>query len=363
VVDAIPPAAGQRLDGGAEQESPMRRIGQSEELGSVAVAEVLEEASPAGPPARRPVRPVLLPTLGGLFGLAWAAGLRGFMSEVAGPASRVDWAGTFGWILLPGVVTGVLLGWAESLRRTGGRRGWRWLALSPLVLAAVVLHRPWDVALLLREDPLGGGAVGVALYGLAAGYALSGRGRSWGRLACGALALTAIPLWAATVTGFGGPGLAVSTPRGLWVALYYWSFLAVLGIACAIPHRPVIARAAHSGRAGQGAEEDAEGAGTSTDGAYLVECMWPGVTEKACAEAAARAGAATQALAVGGCELRFVDGLLIPDDEVVLFRFAGGSHMSVEQVCVRAALPYERILEYTAWPPAERTDPAAAGRR
>lgn len=104
----------------------------------------------------------------------------------------------------------------------------------------VTLHRSWDLRLLFQEDPLGGGAVGVALYGLAAGYALSGRGRLWGRLVCGAVALTAIPLWALTVTGFGGPGLAVATPRGLWVALYYWSYLAVLGLACAIPHRAVI---------------------------------------------------------------------------------------------------------------------------
>ena len=206
----------------------------------------VEAVGRTGAPASRPVglpegppNPVPLLVAGGLFGLAWSAGLRGFMAEVAGPSSRVDWAGTFGWILLPGVVTGVLLGWAEFLRRTGGRRGWRWLALSPLALAAVVLHRPWDLPLLLREDPLGGGAVGVALYGLTAGYALSGRGRLWGRLVCGVLAVTAVPLWALTVTGFGGPGLAVTTPRGLWVALYYWSFLAVLGLACAIPHRPI----------------------------------------------------------------------------------------------------------------------------
>jgi hypothetical protein len=191
---------------------------------------------PAGP-APGPWR---LLAVGALFGLAWAAGLRGFMAEVARPSSRVDWAGTFGWILLPGVVTGVLLGWAEYLRRTGGRRGWRWLALSPLALGAVTLHRFWELHLLFVEDPLGGGAVGVAMYGMAAGYALSGRGPRWGRLVCGALALTAVPLWALTVTGFGGPGLAVTTPRGLWVALYYWSFLAVLGLGCAIPHRPVV---------------------------------------------------------------------------------------------------------------------------
>jgi hypothetical protein len=42
--------------------------------------------------------------VGGICGLAWAAGLRGFMAEIAGSASGVEWAGTFGWILLPGVL-------------------------------------------------------------------------------------------------------------------------------------------------------------------------------------------------------------------------------------------------------------------
>ena len=41
------------------------------------------------------------------------------------------------------------------------------------------------------------------------------------------------------MTGFSGPGLAVFTPSSLWVALYYRSFVAVLGVAITIPHRPV----------------------------------------------------------------------------------------------------------------------------
>lgn len=36
------------------------------------------------------------------------------------------------------------------------------------------------------------------------------------------------------MTGFGGAGLAVTTPLDLWVALSYWSFLAALGLASAI---------------------------------------------------------------------------------------------------------------------------------
>jgi hypothetical protein len=181
----------------------------------------------------------LAPTLavGGICGLAWAAGLRGFMAEIAGSASNVEWAGTFGWILLPGVLVGVLLGWAEQLRRTGGRRGWRWLALAPLLLASVLFSAPGDMGAML-QDGIGGGALAVPLFGMAAGYALSGRGPTWGRLVCGVIALAPIPIWVLVAPWVGGPALAVTTPRGAWVALYYYSFLAVLGLGCSIPHRP-----------------------------------------------------------------------------------------------------------------------------
>lgn len=174
--------------------------------------------------------------LGGLLGLAWAAGLRGFMAQITEDSS-VSWSGTFGYILLPGLLIGLLLGWAEHLRASGGRRGWRWLALSPLLFAAILFSEGPLEVLGIFENGLGGGALGVPLYAMAGGYAVSGRGPLWGRLACGALALTVIPIWALTVESFAGPELAVTTPRGLWVALYYYSFLALFMIAASIPHR------------------------------------------------------------------------------------------------------------------------------
>jgi MFS family permease len=178
--------------------------------------------------------------VGGLLGLAWAAGLRGFMAQIVPEDSSVSWSGTFGYILLPGLVIGLLLGWAEHLRRTGGRRRWRWLALSPLLFTAVLFSEGPLGVLGIFEDGLGGGAIGVPLYAMAGGYAIAGRGSRWGRLACGALALTAVPIWALTVVSFAGADLGVTTPRGLWVALYYYSFLALAMIAAAIPYRPTI---------------------------------------------------------------------------------------------------------------------------
>lgn len=70
-----------------------------------------------------------LALIGAICGLAWAAGLRSYMTEVAGPESTVTWVGTMALILAPGVMVGGLLGWAEHLRRSGGPRGWRRLAL------------------------------------------------------------------------------------------------------------------------------------------------------------------------------------------------------------------------------------------
>ena len=190
---------------------------------------IRQATKPAGSPV-----PLLL--IGGICGLAWAASLRGLMTQIAGSETTMSWSGTFGWVLLPGIGTGALLGWAEHLRRTGGRRGWRWLALSPLLFASVLLTGIVDSAGFF-EGGVGGGAIGVPVYCMVGGYALSGRGPSWARIVCGLVFLTAIPIWAFTAVGIGGPAMALTTPRGAWVALHYWSLLAVLALACAIPHR------------------------------------------------------------------------------------------------------------------------------
>jgi hypothetical protein len=176
--------------------------------------------------------------LGAVCGFAWAAGFRGMMSEIAGEDSDVDGVLTFVWLLLPGVVVGALLAWAEHIRRTGGRRGWRWLALSPLVFSGVLLSKPTDPGGLF-EDGVGGGAIAIPLFAMAGGFALSSRGSRSARLVAGLVALAPIPLWALTATSVGGAGLALDTARGAWVALYFWAFLALLALACAIPHRPV----------------------------------------------------------------------------------------------------------------------------
>jgi hypothetical protein len=177
--------------------------------------------------------------VGALFGLAWAAGLRGYMVALAGEESTFGWAGTFVALLLPGAVTGGLLGWAEHVRRTGGRRHWRWLALAPLALAIAPLLLPGAVVAFLTQG-LGGGAVAFALTGMAGGFALSRRGSRWARLACGLLVLVVVAGVALSAEGVGGEDLALTTPQGAWAGLLGGVSVLTLAVASSIPHRPVV---------------------------------------------------------------------------------------------------------------------------
>lgn len=64
--------------------------------------------------------------VGALVGLAWACTLRSFLDVVAGGASEVTWAGTFGGVLLPGaVVTGAAVPGARAARPRDRRRAVR----------------------------------------------------------------------------------------------------------------------------------------------------------------------------------------------------------------------------------------------
>jgi len=76
---------------------------------------------------------------------------------------------------LPGGVVGALIGWVEHLRRNGGHRSWRWLALSPLLFPIAALSLPGAITTLVTSGQ-GSGAIGIALFGMLGGVALSGRG-------------------------------------------------------------------------------------------------------------------------------------------------------------------------------------------
>ena len=188
-------------------------------------------------------------SVGVLCGLAWASGLRSFMAQVAAPDSHVTWALTFGFILAPAAVVGGLLGWVAHLRSHGDGRFRRRLLWSPMLFAAVLFSDLNPLGIL--ENGLGGGAVAVPLLGIAGAYALAGRGPRWTRVTTGLVALAAVPLWALTATAVGGPEFALSHPLGLWAAVLYWSLLARLSVAAALPLREAAGSAVRAGRAGR----------------------------------------------------------------------------------------------------------------
>lgn len=182
--------------------------------------------------------------IGALGGLAWAGGLRAYMAELAGAESTVTWVGTMAAVLAPAVAVGGLLGWAEELRRDGGRPNWRKLALAPLLLPVVALAMPGAVTTLVTTG-MGGGAIAVTVIGMAGAHALAGRGPAWLRGSTGALAFSIIPLWSVASVSFGSDSfgansVAVTTPRGALLALHFFALLAVLAVAGSIPLRPVV---------------------------------------------------------------------------------------------------------------------------
>lgn len=171
--------------------------------------------------------------VGGICGLAWAASLRGWMTQVAGSETTFTWTGTFLLILLPGALLGALLGWAEYLRRTEGLRGrrQRWLVVSPLLLATALLDPSILRALVTTGE--GGGALGVVAIGLIGGHALSGRGARWARVVSGFVTLVFI----AACSMVAAQGSPLTTAHGAWVAVQVASLLFVLCLACSIPRR------------------------------------------------------------------------------------------------------------------------------
>jgi hypothetical protein len=95
---------------------------------------------------------------------------------------------------------------------------------------------PGAVAALLTQG-LGGGAIAVALMAIGGGYALSRRGPLWVRLLCGLVSAALATALALAGQGIAGAALAITEPRGAWVAVLAASFIMVLALASSIPHR------------------------------------------------------------------------------------------------------------------------------
>jgi len=172
--------------------------------------------------------------VGALCGLAWAAALRAYMTELV-TVSSVEWPGTFVGVLLPGVVTGALLGLAWARGTTGRTAHIGWFGLAPLSFAIAPFLTPGAIEAL--TEGLGGGAIAFAVFAVIGGFCLGGSGPLWARIVGGVLAAAFVVGLFLTPSLIRGPSLAITEPRGLWVALLVSALAVVLMIATAIPFR------------------------------------------------------------------------------------------------------------------------------
>ena len=201
------------------------------------------------PPVRAPRGAWSFTSVGALCGVAWAAALRSFMAEVAGSESRVEWVNTWGFILLPGMLIGALLGWAEYLRRTGGRpqsadqdrREQEWREREP----APVIEDPTH----MFQGGIGAGTIAIPVLCIIGGHAMSGRGSLWSRVPAGLVGATTLAVWPLTGTAVGGPSFALSTPHGLWATVLYEALLITLALSASVPQREPVRQWSRSGHA------------------------------------------------------------------------------------------------------------------
>ena len=73
-------------------------------------------------------------------------------------------------------------------------------------------------------------------------------------------------------------------------------------------------------------------------GGFIVERYWPGVTESDVRQVAAALQAAS------GADIRYLGSILMPGDEVVLFRFDAISALRVAASGERAGLRCDRVV-------------------
>jgi hypothetical protein len=175
--------------------------------------------------------------IGAVLGITWAAGFRAYMAEIAGPESIFGWYATFGVVLGGAGIVGALLGWADHIRRTGGRPHWRWLAASPLILGLLPLTVPGTIALL--SQGIGTAGIAVSLIAIGLGYAFGGR-RIWLRVLLGVVSGAAAVALVAFTPVISEGRISFGDPRGAWAGVLALGSIVVLGLATSIPFRPVV---------------------------------------------------------------------------------------------------------------------------
>ena len=183
------------------------------------------------------MKPVAAAAVGGIAGLTWAAGFRGYMAALAGPDSEVTWYGTLAGVLAPAAAVGAVFGWAEQRRLAGEdlphRRA---IAADPVFNGNDPLTKPGAIAT-LRDSGQGSAAGAVALAAIGGGYAIAGRGPTWTRVATGVLAAAVAAGTAASVPAIGGRRLSLAKPQGALTAILGAGSVLTFVLAASVPFR------------------------------------------------------------------------------------------------------------------------------
>ena len=83
---------------------------------------------------------------------------------------------------------------------------------------------------------------------------------------------------------------------------------------------------------------------------FVAECLWPNVTRS-------DVDALVRRLALHGqTEVEHVGTTLVPGDDVVFVWFAAQQEADVRDACLRASVPFDRVVGVEGWPA-----PVAAG--
>lgn len=79
---------------------------------------------------------------------------------------------------------------------------------------------------------------------------------------------------------------------------------------------------------------------------FVAECLWPNVTRP-------DVDALDRRLALHARPaVEHVGTTLVPEDDVVFVWFSAGSERDVEDVCLRASVPFDRVVAVEGWPAA-----------
>ncbi len=172
--------------------------------------------------------------VGAGLGLAWAVSFRAWMTHLQFDFFKswpvYTWKGTFLSVVLPAVLVGALLGYDWQRRRQDQPRiplaVW-----SPMLMAIIPALLAEDFIGTLLENGMGSGAIAIVLIGMGGGFAISGRGLAWLRLAVGLIFVSVLTVMA---VGFYFWDRSISASGGFG-AVYLVVLLVSLSIAFSVP--------------------------------------------------------------------------------------------------------------------------------